>query len=91
MIGGETGGRWLGGNDRQIRALLLSPFVGQKLSTADAQREPQGHDIGVQPPNDADRQGGRTIGLRSGSRFTKSATGPSGRSFCVASLGAEGC
>ncbi len=33
IIGGETGGRWLGGNDRQIRALLLSPFVGQKLST----------------------------------------------------------
>ena len=24
IIGGETGGRWLGGNDRQIRALLLS-------------------------------------------------------------------
>ena len=33
IIGGETGGRWLGGNDRQIRALLLSPFVGQKLRT----------------------------------------------------------
>jgi NADPH:quinone reductase-like Zn-dependent oxidoreductase len=33
IIGGETDGRWLGGNDRQIRALLLSPFVGQKLRT----------------------------------------------------------
>jgi NADPH:quinone reductase-like Zn-dependent oxidoreductase len=33
IIGGEAGGRWLGGNDRQIRALLLSPFVGQKLRT----------------------------------------------------------
>ena len=33
IIGGETGGRWLGGNDRQIRALLLSPFVGQRLRT----------------------------------------------------------
>jgi NADPH:quinone reductase-like Zn-dependent oxidoreductase len=33
IVGGETNGRWLGGTDRQIRALLLSPFVGQKLST----------------------------------------------------------
>src|ERR687893_1940335 len=33
ITGGETGGRWLGGTDRQIRALMLSPFVGQKLGT----------------------------------------------------------
>jgi NADPH:quinone reductase-like Zn-dependent oxidoreductase len=33
IVGGETGGRWLGGNDRQLRALLLSRFVGQKLGT----------------------------------------------------------
>ena len=33
ITGGETGGRWLGGTDRQIRALVLSPFVGQKLGT----------------------------------------------------------
>ena len=33
IVGGETGGRWLGGIDRQLRALLLSPFVGQKLGT----------------------------------------------------------
>jgi NADPH:quinone reductase-like Zn-dependent oxidoreductase len=33
IVGGETGGRWLGGTDRQIRALLLSPFLGQKLKT----------------------------------------------------------
>ena len=33
IAGGETSGRWLGGSDRQIRALLLSPFVGQKLGT----------------------------------------------------------
>ena len=33
IVGGETGGRWLGGTDRQIRALALSPFVGQKLGT----------------------------------------------------------
>jgi NADPH:quinone reductase-like Zn-dependent oxidoreductase len=33
IVGGETDGRWLGGTDRQIRALLLSPFVGQRLGT----------------------------------------------------------
>ena len=33
IAGGETDGRWLGGIDRQVRALLLSPFVGQKLGT----------------------------------------------------------
>ena len=31
ITGGETGGRWLGGTDRQIRALVLSRFVDQKL------------------------------------------------------------
>ena len=29
IIGGEGGGRWLGGVDRQLWALLLSPFVSQ--------------------------------------------------------------
>lgn len=33
IVGGENGGRWLGGTDRQVRAMLLSPFVGQKLGT----------------------------------------------------------
>jgi NADPH:quinone reductase-like Zn-dependent oxidoreductase len=33
ITGGETGGRWLGGYDRQLRALLLSRFVGQNLKT----------------------------------------------------------
>jgi NADPH:quinone reductase-like Zn-dependent oxidoreductase len=33
IIGGETSGRWLGGSDRQLRAMGLSPFVGQKLGT----------------------------------------------------------
>jgi NADPH:quinone reductase-like Zn-dependent oxidoreductase len=33
IAGGEADGRWLGGSDRQVRALLLSPFVGQKLGT----------------------------------------------------------
>ena len=32
IVGGETGGRWLGGFDRSLRAPLLSPFVGQKLT-----------------------------------------------------------
>jgi NADPH:quinone reductase-like Zn-dependent oxidoreductase len=33
IAGGETSGRWLGGSDRQIRALVLSRFVGQTLKT----------------------------------------------------------
>lgn len=33
IVGGEGGGRWLGGTDRQIRAMLLSPFVKQRLGT----------------------------------------------------------
>jgi NADPH:quinone reductase-like Zn-dependent oxidoreductase len=31
IVGGETDGRWLGGFDRQLRAVVLSPFVSQKL------------------------------------------------------------
>ena len=33
IAGGETDGRWLGGSDRQVRALVLSRFVGQTLKT----------------------------------------------------------
>ncbi|WP_130513619.1 NAD(P)-dependent alcohol dehydrogenase [Krasilnikovia cinnamomea] len=33
IVGGETGGRWLGGTDRQLRAQLLSRFVGQRLGS----------------------------------------------------------
>jgi NADPH:quinone reductase-like Zn-dependent oxidoreductase len=33
IAGGETDGRWLGGTDRQLRALVLSLFVPQKLGT----------------------------------------------------------
>ena len=33
ITGGETDGRWLGGYDRQLRGSLLSPFVGQRLTT----------------------------------------------------------
>jgi NADPH:quinone reductase-like Zn-dependent oxidoreductase len=33
IVGGETDGRLLGGSSRQVRAQLLSPFVGQQLGT----------------------------------------------------------
>jgi NADPH:quinone reductase-like Zn-dependent oxidoreductase len=33
IVGGETGGRWIGGYDRQLRASLVSMFVSQKLRT----------------------------------------------------------
>lgn len=33
IAGGEGGGKWLGGVDRQLRAIALSPFVGQRLTT----------------------------------------------------------
>jgi NADPH:quinone reductase-like Zn-dependent oxidoreductase len=31
IVGGETGGRWIGGFDRSLRAVLLSSFVSQTL------------------------------------------------------------
>jgi NADPH:quinone reductase-like Zn-dependent oxidoreductase len=31
FVGGEDGGRWTGGLERQIRALMLSPFVPQRF------------------------------------------------------------
>ena len=33
IVGGEGGGRWLGGIDRQLRAQVLSLFVRQRLGT----------------------------------------------------------
>ena len=33
IAGGEGGDRWFGGIDRQLRARVLSPFVGQRLTT----------------------------------------------------------
>ena len=33
IVGGETDGRLLGGSDRQLRAIALSPLVSQKLGT----------------------------------------------------------
>jgi len=32
IVGSETGGRWLGGFERSLEAVLLSPLVSQKLS-----------------------------------------------------------
>lgn len=31
IVGGEEGGKWLAGTDRQLRAALLSPLVSQRL------------------------------------------------------------
>lgn len=31
LVGGEDGGRWLGGMERSLGAVMLSPFVGQRL------------------------------------------------------------
>ncbi len=33
IVGGEDGGRWTGGVGRQLRAVLLSPFTKQRLTT----------------------------------------------------------
>lgn len=33
IVGGENGGRWLGGTDRQLRAMMLTWFVPQQLGT----------------------------------------------------------
>jgi NADPH:quinone reductase-like Zn-dependent oxidoreductase len=33
ITGGETSGKWLGGVDRQLRAQIMSPFIGQRLGT----------------------------------------------------------
>lgn len=33
IAGGEGGGNWFGGIDRQLRAMMLSPFVSQKLTS----------------------------------------------------------
>jgi NADPH:quinone reductase-like Zn-dependent oxidoreductase len=33
IVGSEHGGRWFGGSDRQLRALMLSPFTSQRLTT----------------------------------------------------------
>ena len=32
IVGGEGGGKWFGGVDRQLRGLALSPFISQRLT-----------------------------------------------------------
>ena len=42
IVGGEGGGRWTGGFERQLRAGVVSPFVGQRLrplSSAERQED----------------------------------------------------
>lgn len=41
IAGGEGGGRIFGGVDRQLRALLLSPFIGQKLRAIMSAERPE--------------------------------------------------
>jgi NADPH:quinone reductase-like Zn-dependent oxidoreductase len=45
IIGGEGGGRLAGGIDRQVRARLWSPFVGQRLGFFTSRED--GADIAV--------------------------------------------
>jgi NADPH:quinone reductase-like Zn-dependent oxidoreductase len=33
IVGGEGGNRWTGGSGRQLRAMVISPFVSQRLTT----------------------------------------------------------
>jgi len=40
LVGGEGGGRWTGGFGRQLRAPLLSPFVGQRLTAVMSSERP---------------------------------------------------
>ena len=44
IVGGEEGGRWIGGFDRPFRALALSPFVGQRLAMVIAREHHDGLD-----------------------------------------------
>ena len=43
IVGGETGGRWLGGTDRQMRALALSPLVRPAARARSSPRRTRGH------------------------------------------------
>jgi NADPH:quinone reductase-like Zn-dependent oxidoreductase len=45
IVGGETDGWWLGGFDRQLRAIMLSPLVSQKLGILGAKEN--GADLSV--------------------------------------------
>jgi NADPH:quinone reductase-like Zn-dependent oxidoreductase len=45
IVGGEGKGRWLGGFDRNLRAVVLSRFVGQRLRMLNS--KPRGEDLQV--------------------------------------------
>jgi NADPH:quinone reductase-like Zn-dependent oxidoreductase len=45
IVGGEGAGRWLGGFDRNLRAVVLSRFVGQRLRMLSS--KPRGEDLQV--------------------------------------------
>lgn len=47
IVGAETGGRWLGGTDRQLRAMLMSPWIRQRLvSFITSENQADLHEIG---------------------------------------------
>jgi len=60
IVGGETGGRWLGGFDRSLRAVLLAPFVSQSLGMLTSKENTADLDA----LRRADRDGGRHPGSR---------------------------
>jgi NADPH:quinone reductase-like Zn-dependent oxidoreductase len=45
IVASEVDGRWLGGVDRNLRAALLSPFVGQRLRVLLSKEHPKDHDL----------------------------------------------
>ena len=58
IVGGETDGRWLGGFDRSLRALLLSLFVRQTLEHARLEGERQRPQRAPRPHRDRGGQAG---------------------------------
>jgi NADPH:quinone reductase-like Zn-dependent oxidoreductase len=57
IAGGETGGRWLAGTDRQLRALLLSRFVDQKLTTFISTQNHEGLIVLKERPDEPNMRG----------------------------------
>ncbi|MFE6845309.1 NAD(P)-dependent alcohol dehydrogenase [Streptomyces sp. NPDC057686] len=47
IVGGETEGRWIGGHDRQLRALLLSPFTRHRHRLRGLASTPRPEDLRV--------------------------------------------
>ncbi len=57
IAGGETGGRWLAGTDRQLRALLLSRFADQKLTTFISTQNHEGLIVLKERPDEPNMRG----------------------------------